>query len=293
MAFLGAVSAAYFDLIYTAPAIAAAFTAARHTAAGRPISHLSRTAAFRRWAIYSSGFLAVFAPVRAMIAYRCSQRLCYSGSGVNLPDLPGELGGLAAGRALTGLPPAGWSHTSELLSLHNREFGFTDFATNSLLVLLSAAIVILALRTAGRAIRPSRPTRLTAAAAGKKHLYLRLASCLGAFGAVTVLIPSVVRQPVEADAIGPPACRHGLARDRAGSGRLVVRYRSCRAGFDRNGPLATDAETFRGGGRHDSRSRSVLHSASQRPAGTFRPDCAHFRCHGRDLDVCHQYRPHP
>ena len=219
MALLGAVSAASYDLVYAAPPIAVAFAAARHVAAGRPISRLPRIAAFRRWTIYSGGFLAVFAPMRAVIAYRCSQRSCYSGSGVSLPGLPGEFGELAVGRALTGLPPVGWSYTSELLRLSDLEFGFTDFATNPLLVLLTTAITVLVLRITGRSIRPTR----VGAAAGGKGCYplpetdlmdgnggvrpsagieagyghrlvpcLRLAACLGAFGAVTVLIPSAI-----------------------------------------------------------------------------------------------------
>ena len=112
MALLGAVASATYDLVFVAPPLVATFLLARNAAGGHPLKHVLRTAALRRWAAFSVGFGAAFAPVRLVIASRCSQSRCYAASDI---DLSADVVGLTLGRVLTGAPPAGWHHISELL----------------------------------------------------------------------------------------------------------------------------------------------------------------------------------
>ena len=112
MVALGLAASMTYDLVYVAPPLAAVFMLARNAAGGHPLKNVLRTAALRRWAAFSAGFLAAFVPVRLIIADRCSQNDCYAASEI---DVSGETVQMAAGRALSGAPPAGWHHVSELV----------------------------------------------------------------------------------------------------------------------------------------------------------------------------------
>ena len=183
MALLGAVAASTYDLLYLTPAVAAAFMAARHAAAGCSAREMLRTAAVRRWAWLSVGFLAVFVPVRFIIANRCSQASCYSAS-----DIEWSVDAYArtADRLLTGAPPAGWSYTSDLMDESGLAFGLPELATNSLLVLLLIAIGVIAV-SAVRQLQPgsgvSEPDPIQ---------WRRPAASLGALGAATALLPALL-----------------------------------------------------------------------------------------------------
>ena len=183
MALLGAVAASTYDLLYLAPAVAAAFMAARHAASGSPARELLRSAALRRWVSFSIGFGAVFVPVRVEIANRCSRLNCYSASDI---ELSGDVYLLTAKRLLTGTPPAGWSHASDLVEESGLSFGLSELATNSLLALVVAAMVLVAVgsvRQVGR-VGPDFQPDATA--------WRRPAASLGALGAATALLPALL-----------------------------------------------------------------------------------------------------
>ena len=88
----------------------------------------------------------MFVPVRSVIARRCGQGSCYEGSDLSLSA---DAVVLAWGRAATAAPPAGWSHSSELLERSGLEFGIADLLTVSLPALLLFGIVALS-RDQGR-----------------------------------------------------------------------------------------------------------------------------------------------
>lgn len=178
MALLGAVAASTYDLLYLAPAVAAAFMLARHGASGRPAREVLRSAALRRWVWLSVGFGAVFVPVRIEIANRCSRGTCYSASDI---ELSADVYLLTAKRLLTGTPPAGWSHASNLVDESGLDFGLPELATNSLLVLVLVAIGWVAVRSARQVERcwPDPQAR--------EAMWCRPAAGLGALGAATAL----------------------------------------------------------------------------------------------------------
>ena len=182
MALLGAVAASTYDLLYLAPAVVAIFMAARHAASGSPARELLRSAALRRWASFSVGFLAVFVPVRVEIANRCSRMTCYSASDI---ELSGDVYMLTARRLLTGTPPAGWSHASHLVEESGLDFGLPELATNSLLALVLVAILVIAVRSARQLDRHSLDLQAAAA-------WRRPAAGLGALGAATALLPALL-----------------------------------------------------------------------------------------------------
>ena len=207
MALLGAAASATYDLVYVAPPLAAAFLLARNAAGGHPLKRVLRTAAIRRWAALSVGFGAAFAPVRLVIASRCSQSDCYVGSDI---DLSGEVVGLTVGRVLTGAPPAGWHHISELLHdaelrtppwppippgleseviPRDMEFGLSDLAANSLLAVLLVAIVVVTVLSARRA------APMAAAMEASRAGWLRPAASLAGFGAAAAVLPSLLVSP--------------------------------------------------------------------------------------------------
>ena len=183
MALLGAVAASTYDLLYLAPAVAATFMAARHAASGSPARELLHSAALRRWASFSVGFLAVFVPVRVEIANRCNRLTCYSASDI---ELSGDVYLLTAKRLLTGTPPAGWSHASDLVEGSGLNFGLSELATNSLLALVMAAMVLVAVRSVRRIDR-GKPERQPDATAWR-----RPAASLAALGAATALLPALL-----------------------------------------------------------------------------------------------------
>ena len=163
MGLLGAMAAATYDLVYLAPALAAAFIAARAVAAGMAPGDVLRTASVRRWAALSVGFMVVFVPVRLEIASRCAVRTCYNGSDLSVS--PDALA-VAAGRLLTGSPPVGWIHNSRLLEQSGLDLGYRDLASNSLTALLLVAIVGAAVLAAVRSVDRSVSRACAAAGTG-------------------------------------------------------------------------------------------------------------------------------
>ena len=207
MALLGLAASMTYDLVYVAPPLAAVFMLARNAASGHPLKHVLRTAAPRRWAAFSAGFLAAFVPVRLIIADRCSQNDCYAASEI---DVSSEVVQMVAGRALSGAPPAGWHHVSELVRYADLRtppwpsippgvdpgavraedvtYGVSDFAANSLIAVLLAATILVTVRSARRA------ARLADAEPGSTGS-LRPAASLGAFGAATTLLGALLVSP--------------------------------------------------------------------------------------------------
>ena len=207
MASLGLAASMTYDLVYVAPPLAAAFMLARNTANGHSFKNVLRTAALRRWAAFSAGFLAAFVPIRLIIADRCSQNDCYAASEI---DVSGEMVQMAAGRALSGAPPAGWHHVSELVRYADLRtppwpsippgvdpgavradevtYGLSDFAANSLIAVLLAATVLVTVRSARSA------ARLADAEPGSTGSW-RPAASLGAFGAAATLLGALLVSP--------------------------------------------------------------------------------------------------
>lgn len=146
MALLGVAAAMTYDLVYVAPALAAVFIVSRAVAARMTVSEAIRLAAARRWMYFSLGFLVVFVPARIAIAVRCSRTACYEATNVSLSV---DALGLVPGRLLTGAPPVGWHHNSDL-GQAGMQFDLAAMAANaSMALLLLAAVVWIAL-VAGR-----------------------------------------------------------------------------------------------------------------------------------------------
>ena len=207
MALLGLAASMTYDLVYVAPPLAAVFMLARNAAGGHPLKNVLRTAALRRWAAFSAGFLAAFVPVRLIIADRCSRNDCYAASEV---DVSGEMVQMAAERALSGAPPAGWHHVSELVRYADLRtppwppippgvdpgtvraeevtYGLSDFAANSMIAVLLAATILVTVRGARTAAR-------LADADSESSGSLRPAASLGAFGAATTLLGALLVSP--------------------------------------------------------------------------------------------------
>ena len=70
VALLGAAAAAFDELAYLAPFVAAAFLAARAVAGGSAARAALRTAAARRWVALTAGFAVVYVSARFSIARR-------------------------------------------------------------------------------------------------------------------------------------------------------------------------------------------------------------------------------
>ena len=182
MALLGAAAAMTYDLVYVAPPLAAGFILVRVVAAGHRPGFVLRTAALRRWLVLSVGFLAVFVPARLVIAGRCRNLECYSGSGVSFsPDVPG----LTARRILTGAPPAGWSHTAEFVDQSGRTFDVFDLAANSLLAVLTLVIVAVAVSNGAVAARSATASGVCVPS------WPRSTALLAGLGALTALLPAL------------------------------------------------------------------------------------------------------
>ena len=205
MALLGAAAAMVFDLVYVAPAVAAVFIVARAVASGQDARSLLGTAAVRRWAALCVGFLAVFVPVRVLIAGQCSRQYCNPASDI---VWSWDIFELAAQRVLTGAPPAGWAHTSERVAPYGYRDGLLDIAGNWLIALLIAVIVVLCADAARLLLRGAGPRgdepagrsargpaaaprrRRTDLAAGGPAALGRLAAALACMGVFTALVPA-------------------------------------------------------------------------------------------------------
>ncbi|MCE2510961.1 MAG: hypothetical protein J4F50_00105 [Acidimicrobiia bacterium] len=196
MSLLGAATAMTYDLVYAAPAVALAYGAARAGASRMPLRDSMRTAAARRWAALAVGFLAVFIPVRIVIAQRCGQGSCYQGSELGLSS---DVAELAASRSLTATPIEGWSHNASIIRDSGGSLGLPDLFTTSLPALLVLAIVA---ATAGAAVRMGAQPSTARGPLGNtpgdeegtdgRRAWTRLAAALVALGTVTVVLAALV-----------------------------------------------------------------------------------------------------
>ena len=178
MAALGAAAAAFDELACLAPLVAAAFLAARSVASGLPPREALRIAAVRRWLALWAGFAAVFIPVRAAVAQRCTvDDVCGDGwvlrFGFDAVDA-------TVARVGSALPLAGWIANSDRTEAAGLDLGFGEVLANSLLVVALAALAALAIT----AVRRERAETSSDGALDRSALRrCRLALALGGFGA--------------------------------------------------------------------------------------------------------------
>ena len=195
MAMLGGIAAVFYDLVYLAPALAAVFILARAIAAGLPVSKVLATAAARRWAALTVGFLVVFVPVRVEIARRCGQASCYNGTDVGLSlDALGHI----PRRLAAGTPLAGWSHNAELAQHFGIELGVRDLSTNALTAVLLAAVAAIAVAAVRSACKTEGidgptpvPGQTSSSEAAPPRLH-RLALALALFGTATATLAALI-----------------------------------------------------------------------------------------------------
>ena len=191
MALLGAAAAATYDLLYLAPVVAAAFVVARALAAGAPVRSVLATAAARRWAAMSLGFLVILVPVRLEIARRCASGACYIATDVSLSvDALDQV----ASRLAAGLPPAGWRHNAGLSRHFGLELGLAELAANALTGLLLVAVAVLtvvaAIRVAASGTGAEDGRDPIDSREGQRRSR-RLAMALASFGGVIALLSVV------------------------------------------------------------------------------------------------------
>ena len=192
MGLLGAVAASTYDLVYVAPAIAAAFLAARATASDMPFHVMVRTAAARRWVALVVGFLAVLIPSRIAIATHCVRgETCYAESDIRLSS---ETLSVAVGRLLTGAPPTGWVYTAREAALLESDFTLAALLHNTLWTMLLAGVVVVAVRAAIDA-DPGRTAAMQLAPSSSTDDgggWLRLSAALVMLGAATACSAALV-----------------------------------------------------------------------------------------------------
>ena len=183
MVLLGAAAATFYEIVYMAPVLAAAFIVVRSCAAGQTARDLLSTAAVRRWLVLCAGFLAVFVPVRIVIFGLCARQHCNPASDVAVsPDVVV----LAARRVLTGAPPAGWAHTAQRVAPYGYRAGVFDLAANWLIAVLIAVIVVLCAGAARPFLRRAEPPSDEPAALA------RMAAALAVLGAVAAVMPALM-----------------------------------------------------------------------------------------------------
>ena len=180
MAAMGAAAAAFDELAYLAPFVAAAFLAARSVAAGLPARRALRIAAVRRWVALWAGFAVVFVPARFAIAQRCvADYACSDGWILNFgPDAIGA----AVARLGSALPLAGWIANNDRTDAAGLDLGFGEVLANSMLIVALAALTIAAVLQGRRETPPGDST----GGPSPRQLapsQLRLALALGGFGA--------------------------------------------------------------------------------------------------------------
>jgi len=186
MALVGVAAAMTYDLVYVAPILAAVFIVARATAAQMTVSEVLRLAAARRWMYLSIGFLVVFVPTRIEIAIRCSRAACYEATNVNASVDALEL---VPGRLLTGAPPVGWHHNSDL-GRPGMQFELAALGGNALMALLLLAaigwIAVVATSTS------QEPESDDAAADGGPPRWERLGAALLMVGGASAVLAAVL-----------------------------------------------------------------------------------------------------
>jgi len=143
--FVGTLSAATYDMVYLVPPLAMVFLLARAYGTEMAWPEVRRSAAARRLGALWVGFLAVFVPVRIIIAQRCSGRTCYDASDVRLHI---DAAQAFIVRLISSGPPTGWFYNSYFLNKRDVGYGINDLLSS--LVLLAAVVGLFAI--AARAI---------------------------------------------------------------------------------------------------------------------------------------------
>lgn len=182
MASSGVVAAAFYDLMYLTPVLAAVFVASRAVAAAMPFRALLGTAAARRWLVHTVAFIVVFVPTRAVIAVNCASGGCYDGSALSLSS---TAAGATLGRLWSGFPPFGWAEASERAQRAGVDLGFADLWGNS-----SIVIVVLAIAVVTAALARTAEAPVDALRANQRHG--RLAVALALLGIATTVGSALV-----------------------------------------------------------------------------------------------------
>ena len=183
MAAMGAAAAAFDELAYLAPFVAAAFLAARSVASGLPARRALPIAAVRRWVALWAGFAVVFVPARFAIAQRCvADYACSDGWILNFgPDAIGA----AVARLGSALPLAGWIANNDRTDAAGLDLGFGEVLANSMLIVALAALAALTIAAVLQGRRETPPGDSTGGPSPRQLApsQLRLALALGGFGA--------------------------------------------------------------------------------------------------------------
>ncbi|MDE0496966.1 MAG: hypothetical protein OXH86_06410 [Acidimicrobiaceae bacterium] len=180
VALLGAAAAAFDELAYLAPFVAAAFVAARVLAGGLAARTALCTAAARRWIALTAGFAVVYLPARFAIALRCS--VDYSCTdGWILSSYPDPIG-TAVARLGGSLPLAGWIANGDRNVAAGLDLGISAVLANSMLVMAVLALAAFASAAARRACATRPDTTEPAPQQERPHSHARLALALGGFG---------------------------------------------------------------------------------------------------------------
>lgn len=182
MALGGVVAAAFYDLMYLTPVLAAVFVASRAVAAAMPFRALLGTAAARRWLVHTVAFVVVFVPTRAVIAVNCASGGCYDGSALSLSS---TAAGATLGRLWSGFPSFGWAEASERSQRAGVDLGFADLWGNSNIV-----IVVLAIALVTAALARTAEAPFDARQANQRHG--RLAATLMLLGTSTAVGSALV-----------------------------------------------------------------------------------------------------
>lgn len=182
MAMSGVVAAAFYDLMYLTPVLAAAFVAGRAVAAAMPFRALLGTAAARRWLVHTAAFVVVFVPTRAVVAVNCASGGCYDGSALSLSS---AAAGATLGRLWSGFPPFGWTEASERTQWAGVDLGFADLWGNSHIV-----IVVLGIAVVTAALARTAEAPFCARRANQRHG--RLAAALVLLGITTTVGSALV-----------------------------------------------------------------------------------------------------
>lgn len=182
MALGGVVAAAFYDLMYLTPVLAAVFVASRAVAAAMPFRALLGTAAARRWLVHTVAFVVVFVPTRAVIAVNCASGGCYDGSALSLSS---TAAGATLGRLWSGFPLFGWAEASERSQRAGVDLGFADLWGNS-----SIVIVVLAIALVTAALARTAEAPFDARQVNQRHG--RLAAALVLLGASTAVGSALV-----------------------------------------------------------------------------------------------------
>lgn len=182
MALGGVAAAAFYDLMYLTPVLAAVFVASRAVAAAMPFRDLLGTAAARRWLVHTVAFVVVFVPTRAVIAVNCASGGCYDGSALSLSS---AATGATLGRLWSGFPLFGWAEASERSQRAGVDLGFADLWGNSNIV-----IVVLAIALVTAALARTAEAPFDARQANQRHG--RLAAALALLGTSTAVGSALV-----------------------------------------------------------------------------------------------------